>query len=78
MTFTRFKCTSPILNLHLNDLGRKVFNLAFKVKPFKLVHPKWPCFLKYFLCLGCLWCIYLYCSSFGKDDKQYGTDFWEG
>jgi hypothetical protein len=43
-----------------------------------LVHPKWPSFLKYFLCLGSLWCIYLYCPSFAKDDKQYGTNFWEG
>jgi hypothetical protein len=55
-----------------------ILNLAFKVKPFQLVEPKWPSFVKYFLCSGCLWCIYLYCSSFGKDDKQYGTNFWEG
>ncbi len=69
MIFTRLKCTTFRLNLHLDDLGKKsyfIFNLAFKVKPFQLVHPKWPFFLKYFLCFGCLWCIYLYCSSLGK------------
>ncbi len=81
MTFTRLKCTPLRLILHLDDLGRKIlfhFNLAFKVEPFQLVHPKWRSFLKDFLCLGCLWCIYLHCLSFGKHDKQYGTNFWEG
>ncbi len=78
MTFIRLKCTPPKLSLHLDDLGRKIlFHLAFKVEPFQLAHPMWPSLLKYFLCLGCLWCIYLYYSSFGKDDKQYGINFWQ-
>ncbi len=81
MTFNRLKCISPRLSIHLNDLGGKIifhFEFGLKVEPFQLVHPKWPSFLKYFLCLGSLWCIYLYCPSFAKDDKQYGTNFWEG
>jgi hypothetical protein len=47
MIFTRLKCTTFRVNLHLDDLGKKsyfIFNLAFKVKSFQLAHPKWPSF----------------------------------
>jgi hypothetical protein len=53
--------------------------LAYKVEHFQLVHPKWPSFLNISYVLDVYGaCIYLYCSSFEKDDKQYGTNFWEG
>jgi hypothetical protein len=69
MTFTSLKCTPLRLSLHLDDLSMKIlfhFELDLKVKPFQLVHHQWPSLLKYFLCFGCLGCIYLYYSLFGK------------
>jgi hypothetical protein len=53
--------------------------MAFKVEPFQLAYPKWPSFLNtsYDLDAWNVLCV-LYSLRFGKDDKQYGTNFWGG
>jgi hypothetical protein len=50
--------------------------LAFKVEPFSIGSSQVAFHFKIFL-MSWMFMVHL-CSLFGKDDKQYGTNFWEG